>query len=367
MCNSAESNSMTTFPSIQAIHFNVVPLAGPGDPFFLQFGAIRMSPHLLLPLLTSSSPPITCIIVDITLASTFLTVISPTGISALSFYSLPRHVEVPGVGVIPKASLPLPLHNLSGLFTTQFVANGRARVQAKGILINTFEALEPKTLIALNDGVVVHGLPPVIAVGPLNQLSLKETSAALPWVDAQPGRSVAYVSFGSRTGMSVEQIRELGVGLGRSGARFLWVIRMKKVDKEEAQVELEDLSGEQLAERIKEKESMVVHGWVEQEEILKHGAAGRFVSHSGWNSVTEAAMHGVIAEVVRRSGLGVWVEEWSWEDEGKVVKGEEISERVKELMDSLAVPSPAARVTGEAVKAVGEGGSSEKSLAEFIC
>ena len=34
------------------------------------------------------------------------------------------------------------------------------------------------------------------------------------------------------------------------------------------------------------------------------------------------------------------------EDEGKVVKGEEISKRVKELMHSLAVRSPAARVAG---------------------
>lgn len=289
------------------------------------------------------------------------------------------HVDVPGVGVIPMASIPPRLHNPSDLFTTQFVANGRALMQANGVLINTFEALEPETLTALNNGVVLPGFPPVMAVGPVKQLPLMETSAALPWLDAQMERSVVYVSFGSRTGMSMEQIRELGVGLERSGAKFLWVIKTKMVDKEEAQVELKELLGEELVERIKERGSMVVHGWVEQEEILKHGAVGGFVSHCGWNSVMEAALHGVPvlawpqigdqkvnAEVVRRSGLGIWVEEWSWGSEGKVVKGEEIEEKVKELMESPVVCSSAARVAAEAVKAVGDGGSSEKSLAEFI-
>ncbi|KAH7674341.1 UDP-glucuronosyl/UDP-glucosyltransferase protein [Dioscorea alata] len=272
----------------------------------------------------------------------------------------------------------MALHDPEELFTIQVLENARALVQANGVLINTFEALEPKALMALNDGVVVPGFPPVIAVGPLKQLPLKE-KIVLPWLDEQPERSVLYVSFGSRTAMSVEYMRELGVGLVKSGAKFLWVIKMKKVDKEEEQVDLEQVLGEEMVERIKERGSIVVHGWVDQEEILKHGAVGGFLSHCGWNSVMEAALHGVPvlawplhgdqrlnAEVVRRSGLGIWVEEWSWGDGGKVVKGEEIAERVKELMESPAVRSSAARVAAEAVKSVGDGGSSEKSLAEFI-
>ncbi|XP_039130853.1 UDP-glucose:2-hydroxyflavanone C-glucosyltransferase-like [Dioscorea cayenensis subsp. rotundata] len=405
MVSNAESNSMTTFlssfPSIHPIHVNVAPLTGSGDPFFLQFEAIRQSPHLILPLLNSSSPPITSFIVDIALASTFLPAITPTGISTyifftssasmLAFFSyFPIHkvnktaaatvgdVEVPGVSLVPMASVPMALHDPEELFTIQVLENARALVQANGVLINTFEALEPKALMALNDGVVVPGFPPVIAVGLLKQLSLKE-KMGFPWLDEQPERSVLYVSFGSRTAMSVEYMRELGVGLVKSGAKFLWVIKMKKVDKEEEQVDLEQVLGEEMVERIKERGSMVVHGWVEQEEILKHGAVGGFLSHCGWNSVMEAALHGVPvlawprhgdqrvnAELVRRSGLGIWMEEWSWGGEGKVVKGEEIAERVKELMESPAVRSSVARMAAEAVKAVGEGRSSEKNLVEFI-
>ncbi|KAM0943076.1 putative UDP-glucuronosyl/UDP-glucosyltransferase, UDP-glycosyltransferase family [Dioscorea sansibarensis] len=404
MVSNAESNYMTSFlssfPSIHPIHVNVAPLTGPGDPFFLQFEAIRQSPRLLLPLLNSSSPSITSFIIDVTLASTFLPAITPTGISTYIFFTssasmlafcsyFPIHiankttatigdVEVPGVRVVPKASVPVALHEPEELFTVQFLENARALVQADGVLVNTFEALEPKALMALNDSVVVPGFPPVIAIGPLNQPLLKE-KVVFTWLDEQAERSVVYVSFGSRTAMSVEQIRELGIGLERSGVKFLWVIKTKKVDKEEEQVDLKQVLGEELAERIRERGSTVVHGWVEQEEILKHGAVGGFLSHCGWNSVIEAALHGVPvlawpqlgdqrlnAEVVRRSGLGIWVEEWSWVDEGKVVKGEEIAERMKELMESPAVRSSAARVAAEAMKAVGDGGSPENRLAEFI-
>ncbi|KAH7674342.1 UDP-glucuronosyl/UDP-glucosyltransferase protein [Dioscorea alata] len=404
MVSSAESHHisdlLSTFSTIHSLHLTITPLDIPGDPFYLQCEAIRRSPHLIVPLLRTASPPLSGIVIDISLASAFLPATAGIALSnyifftssatMLSLYSyFPIYitnkttstisdVEVPGVRLVPKASVPMALHDPEELFTVQVLENARALVQANGVLVNTFEALEPKALMALNDGVVVPGFPPVIAVGPLKQVLLKET-LVFPWLDQQPERSVVYVSFGSRTAMSVEQIRELGIGLDLSGVKFLWVIKTKKVDKEEEQVELEEVLGKEMVERIKERGSMVVHGWVEQEEILKHGAVGGFVSHCGWNSVMEAAMHGVPvlawpqhadqrvnAELVRRSGLGIWVEKWSWGGEEKVVKGEEVGERVKELMESSAVRSSAVKVAAEAVKAVGDGGSSEKNLTEFI-
>nr|XP_010928134.1 UDP-glucose:2-hydroxyflavanone C-glucosyltransferase-like [Elaeis guineensis] len=161
-------------------------------------------------------------------------------------------------------------------------------------------------------------------------------------------------------------------------AWFLWVVKTKKVDREDGEVELEGLLGEGYLERVKDR-GLVVKGWVDQEEILRHRAIGGFLSHCGSNSVFEAAFHGVPvlgwpgggdqrvnAEVVVRRGLGIWVKEWSWEGEEEVVMGEEIGERVRQLMEDEGLQASAARLREEAVKAVAEDGSSGKGLAEFI-
>lgn len=107
----------------------------------------------------------------------------------------------------------------------------------------------------------------------------------LEWFDEQPDGSVVYVAFGSKTALSSEQIREVGDGLEKSGFRFLWVVKEKMVDSEEE-------GGEGNLVRI-EGRGLVVRMWVEQGEILGHRAVGGFLSHSGWNSVVEAAWQGV--------------------------------------------------------------------------
>lgn len=55
----------------------------------------------------------------------------------------------------------------------------------------------------------------------------------LSWLDPQADDSVIYVAFGSRTAMSRDQMRELGMGLKRSGCGFLRVVKSTIVDVEE--------------------------------------------------------------------------------------------------------------------------------------
>lgn len=66
--------------------------------------------------------------------------------------------------------------------------------------------------------------------------------------------SVVYVSFGIRISLGRDQMRELGDGLVRSGCRFLWVVKDKKVDKEDNEQGLDWLLGAELVERIKERD-----------------------------------------------------------------------------------------------------------------
>ncbi|KAM7516739.1 hypothetical protein LguiA_006322 [Lonicera macranthoides] len=94
---------------------------------------------------------------------------------------------------------------------------------------------------------------------------------------------------------------------------------MRKDEKED----LEDLLGNSFIERT-EKMGRVVKGWVKREVILAHPSIGGFMSHSGWNSVMEAASKGVPLlawpqKVLKKAGLGVWVGGWVWRviDEGR--------------------------------------------------
>ena len=45
------------------------------------------------------------------------------------------------------------------------------------------------------------------------------------WLDAQPPRSVVYISFGTIFSPTVDQIKEIAQGLEASEQRFLWVLR----------------------------------------------------------------------------------------------------------------------------------------------
>lgn len=177
--------------------------------------------------------------------------------------------------------------------------------------------------------------------------------------------------------MTKDQIRELGYGLVRSECRFVWVVKEKKIDRDD-DVNLDELLGHDLVERLKEK-GLVVKHWVNQGEILSHQAIGGFVSHCGWNSVTEAIWHGIPmlawpqhgdqkmnAYVVSRIGLGLWVENWEWGGGEMVVQGEEIGGKVKEMMSNESFRVQAAQIKGRARAAVEVEGSSKKKMIELV-
>ncbi|XP_010929047.2 UDP-glycosyltransferase 708G2-like [Elaeis guineensis] len=411
--SSAESLHLSalfsTYPQIHPLEFPLLHLDAMdayklADPFYLHCESIRRSAHLLLPLLTSLSPPLSSFIVDISLASAFIPIANKLDIPSYILFTssatmltlfayLPGliadakridDVAIPGMQPLPASMIPPALHDPTNLFTKQFIENGRALLQAKAILVNTFESLEADAVAALNGGAVVRGLPPVVAIGPLHQPAARPSGSpgrTFAWLDAQPARSVVYVSFGSRTALSRAQIKELGVGLERSGCRFLWVVKSKIVDREDGEG-LEELVGNGLLERGRGRgKGLVVKGWVDQNEVLGHGAVGGFVSHCGWNSVVEAAACGVRilawprgadqrvnASLVERSGLGVWAREWGWDGEegAEVVRGEEIGQRVRELLGDTHVGESVARVREEALRASGVGGSSYEGLADLI-
>ncbi|XP_057964208.1 UDP-glycosyltransferase 708G1-like [Malania oleifera] len=406
----AESQALSclfsTFPLISERQLHLLPLDNPSaakleDLFYLKFEAIRRSSHHLSPLLSSISPPLSALITDMSLASTVIPItkahglpnyilFTPSAKMLTLFASFHKIVgsqsmgddaknvfNIPGLQPIPRSWVPPPLLlNANNLLKTLITENGKSLIQSDGILINTFESFEQESLAALNDGSIVNRLPLVIAVGPLVPNDF-QSGNSLAWLNRQPSGSVVYVSFGSRTAMSRGQIRELGEGLVKSGCRFVWVVKDKKVDRED-EAQLNEVVGHELMEKAKEN-GLVVKNWVRQEDILGHAAVGGFFSHCGWNSVIEAAWHGVPmlawpqhgdqkmnASVVESTGLGMWLKSWDWGGGLGVVQGEEIGEAVREMMGNKLLREQALQIREKARTAVGANGSSKKALAQLI-
>ncbi|KAJ0683063.1 putative trans-zeatin O-beta-D-glucosyltransferase [Helianthus annuus] len=225
------------------------------------------------------------------------------------------------------------------------------------------------------------------AVGPLNPVhiasnatGLKNRHRCLQWLDKQPAKSVIYVSFGTTTTFSDQQIRELALGLERSGQRFVWVVRVAdtgdSVGFEERKVELPD----GFEERVRGR-GLIERSWAPQLEILGHFATGGFMSHCGWNSSMESMSMGVpiaawpmhsdqprnaflITDVLR---IGIPMK--NWERRNELVKANVVAEAVKTLMGSEEgeeMRRRAMKLGAEVKESVAEGGVSHREMESFI-
>ncbi|XP_066321916.1 7-deoxyloganetin glucosyltransferase-like [Miscanthus floridulus] len=189
----------------------------------------------------------------------------------------------------------------------EFVMHEVSRANAAtAVILNTFDELEPTALDAMR-----AILPPVYTIGPLSLL-LERLTAAVPdpgvvvdaaalgtvraslwkedhtclrWLDGRAARSVVYVNYGCVTTMSNQDLVEFAWGLASSGYDFLWIIRPDLVKGETAVLPPEFVEST--------KGRCLLASWCEQEAVLRHPAVGVFLTHSGWNSMTESLSAGV--------------------------------------------------------------------------
>ncbi|KAL0366840.1 UNVERIFIED_CONTAM: UDP-glycosyltransferase 73C5 [Sesamum radiatum] len=134
---------------------------------------------------------------------------------------------------------------------------------ARGILMNSFEELEPWYLDGCRK---VFGK--VWCIGSFS-VCKKEASErsdrsnkafsidghyCLAWLDSMKPKSVIYACFGSLCRMSLAQIKEIGLGLEATNFPFIWVIR-----KQDYSAEVEKwLAEDGLEERVRER---IIRGW----------------------------------------------------------------------------------------------------------
>ncbi|KAE8798718.1 hypothetical protein D1007_25896 [Hordeum vulgare] len=298
-------------------------------------------------------------------------------------------LRFPGVPPIPASDMPHTVMDRADPICTIRAGHYGRILEARGVLVNTYEWIEARAVRALREGVCVPGrpTPPVYCIGPLivegEAAAQGERHACLSWLDAQPERSVVFLCFGSMGAVSAAELKEIAHGLDNSGHRFLWVVRTPPVDPAKfflprPEPDLDALLPDGFMERTRDR-GMVLKMWAPQVEVLRHAATGAFVTHCGWNSVLEAASAGVpmlcwpqYAEqrlnkvfVVDEMKFGVVMEGYDEE----LVKAEEVEKKVRLVMESEEGDKLRERLTlakEKAAEALAHSGPSRMAFAEFL-
>ncbi|KAK3001910.1 hypothetical protein RJ639_020736 [Escallonia herrerae] len=343
--------------------------------------------------------PVTCVIADGFLGFTLdvakemgIPVIYSRTLSACClwiFYCLPKLIEagevpfqvrsVPGMEpFLRRRDLPSFCRsgNLSNPFIQLCMMESEETPRAYGLIINTFEELEGSVLSNIRTlcpnlytiGPLHAHLKTKLRTGPKAPSSTpsnslwQEDRSCMAWLDAQVSKSVIYVSFGSLTVLSSEQLMEIWNGLVNSETRFLWVIRPDLV------------AGCQKWGNLVPAEKGYIVSWAPQEEVLSHPSMGGFLTHSGWNSTLESVYEGVPMiccptyadqQVNSRFVEEVWKVGLDMKD---CYDQQTVEKTVRDLMevrkDEFA--SSAEKMAKLAKEAVSEGGSSNHNLVRLI-
>ncbi|WMV19869.1 hypothetical protein MTR67_013254 [Solanum verrucosum] len=214
-----------------------------------------------------------------------------------------------------------------GCFTPEFIKFVRSEHEYSkfnsGKIYNTSRVIEGPFLDLLSKEQINKGKKQW-ALGPFNPITIsgptQQRHYSLIWLDKQVPKSVIFVSFGTTTSFSYEQIKEIAIGLEQSQQKFIWVLR----DADKENVFLDDFT----------KKIELPKGWI-FESLWLEFMHGEYVNGSSFSRMANAK----ILEV------GLVVKDWAQRDElvtfdriEKVVRilmaskeGEEMRKRAKDL------------------------------------
>ncbi|KAK9740266.1 hypothetical protein RND81_03G023500 [Saponaria officinalis] len=194
-----------------------------------------------------------------------------------------------------------------------------------------------------------------------------DNNSCINWLNSKPARSVIYIAFGSSVHYSVEQMTEIAEALKSQPNNFLWAVRETEQKK----------LPEDFVQQTSEKGLML--SWCPQLDVLVHESISCFVTHCGWNSITEALSFGVpmlsvpqfldqpvdahFVEQVWGAGITVKRSEDGLVTRDEIVRCLEVlnnGEKAEEIKANVA------RWKVLAKEALDEGGSSDKHIDEII-
>ncbi|KAL2498437.1 UDP-glycosyltransferase 72E1 [Abeliophyllum distichum] len=216
-------------------------------------------------------------------------------------------LEIPGCKPVRPEDVVDPMLDRNDQQYYEYVGIGNRIPLCDGIMLNTWDYLEPTTLRAFKENDIWRSIVkiPVYPIGPLRRPVQPEgsKSAVIEWLDKQPNESVIFVSFGSGGMLSAQQITELAFGLELSEQRFIWVVRPPTEGAADDAFFTTKTAGsdgtpspcyfpEGFGTRTANL-GLLVPNWADQVEILNHPSVGGFMSHCGWNSTLESICGGV--------------------------------------------------------------------------
>ncbi|KAJ0105428.1 hypothetical protein Patl1_18866 [Pistacia atlantica] len=233
------------------------------------------------------------------------------------------------------------------------------------LLCNWFHELEPSVTDLLPN---ISTVGPILANGRPSGNFWSEDLTCLSWLDRQPPKSVIYAAFGSSSMFSQQQLSELALSLELIGRPFLWVARQDLTNGNSAEYP------EGFPERVANLGKIVE--WAPQEKVLAHPAVACYLTHCGWNSTMEGLSMGVPLLCWPYFGdqfynktcicegwkIGLWLKG----DENGIVNRHEMKRKVDELLSSVVIRENVLKMKELAEKSGKPGGSSSKSLEEFI-
>ncbi|TVU30612.1 hypothetical protein EJB05_22242, partial [Eragrostis curvula] len=363
-----------------------------------------------------SFPPLTCVFAD-GLLPFAIDVAEEVGVPALAFrtssacsflayLSVPRLLElgelpfpaggggldepvrgVPGMeGLLRRRDLPVQCRrctagarSLDPVLQTAVTATAHTG-KARALVFNTTASLEGAALTR-----IAPHVRDVFAVGPLHAMCPAPTAASLwreddgcmAWLDGHEDRSVVYVSLGSLTVISQDQLTEFLSGLLAAGYPFLWVLRPDMVGSSSSGGGQDPVAVVQAALDAAGREddaaaaSRVV-AWAPQRAVLRHRAVGCFLTHAGWNSVLEAVAEGTPTvcwpffadqQVNSRFVGAVWCVGLDMKD---VCDGDVVARTVREAMESDGIRRAARAMAEQVRRDVADGGSSAVEFERLV-
>ncbi|KAH7569352.1 hypothetical protein JRO89_XS06G0150000 [Xanthoceras sorbifolium] len=189
---------------------------------------------------------------------------------------------LPGFSAIRAEDLPdgIISGSLDSPFAKMLHKMGQMLPHASAVAINSFEEIDPIVVQALKSRLsnFLNIGPFILRSPPIYDSDIHD---CIGWLNQHPKSSVVYIGFGSVITPPPHELEALAEALEACEFPFLWSFRGNA----------EEMLPKEFRERTKDI-GMIVP-WTPQLKVLGHPSVGVFVTHCGWNSVSESIIGGV--------------------------------------------------------------------------